>query len=193
MAKFEPIPGEVWRLVPDVEGRYEVSDHGRIRSLVGGCRTGSVRRTCPLLMTLYDNGDGYLVINLRLSGGYRCRGMHELVLRAFSGAPPAPHYQAAHVNGRRQDNRPENLRWATPSDNDADKDRHGTRRLRPRRVIGGAEHFRCTHCDTWRTRGSFRPLPVGRRSRCGISSWCVPCSRADSRDRKRRLRAAAPQ
>ena len=48
-----------------------------------------------------------------------------LVCLAFHGPRPDDH-DAAHWNGDRTDNRPENLRWATRSDNLADRGRHGT-------------------------------------------------------------------
>jgi len=85
VAKYTQIDGETWRPLPDAEGRYEVSDAGRVRSLAAGCRAGTVPRKRPLLMSPYDNGRGYLVVNLRLSTGYRCHGVAELVLRAFAG------------------------------------------------------------------------------------------------------------
>jgi hypothetical protein len=65
-------------------------------------------------MSPYDNGHRYFAINLKLSNGYECHGIGELVLRAFVGPRPSPTHQAAHGNGRRHDNRLENLRWATP-------------------------------------------------------------------------------
>ena len=142
-------------------------------------------------MTPYDNGRGYLVINLKLTTGYRCHGISELVLRAFVGPRPAPHYQAAHANGRRHDNRLHNLRWATPKENDADKDIHGTRRFRPVRLSDGLETLRCTRCDEWLPRSSFRPLPGGRPRGRRASSWCRGCEKSTARDRKRKLRAAA--
>lgn len=190
MPKSQPIPGEAWRLLPDAEGRYQVSDCGRIRSLVAGSRSGTVPRKRPLLMSPYDNGRGYLVINLKLSIGYRCYGISELVLRTFVGPRPAPHYQAAHSNGRRRDNRRQNLRWATPKENDADKDRHGTRRLRPRRLLDGVEQLRCTRCGLWLARDCFRPVSRAGRTRNGASSWCRPCENTSSREGKRRRRAA---
>jgi hypothetical protein len=137
-------------------------------------------------MTPYDNGRGYRVVNLKLTTGYRCHVVGELVLRAFVGPRPATHYHAAHNNGRPHDNRLTNLRWATPKENDADKDLHGTRRLRPRRLVAGEVCYRCTRCDTWLPTARFSHLSPARPTRCRVSSRCRSCANADCRNRRRR-------
>jgi len=44
--------------------------------------------------------------------------VHRLVCAAHCGPPPTPaHSQVHHLDGNPSDNRPENLAWATPSDN----------------------------------------------------------------------------
>ncbi len=79
------------------------------------------------------------VLKTKLTKGYpsfthRSRSLayvHTLVCEAFHGLRPTPSHQVAHGNGDRQDNRAENLRWATPAENSADARRHGTSPLRP--------------------------------------------------------------
>lgn len=51
---------------------------------------------------------------------------NRLVCEAFHGSPPTPDHHAAHINGVRLDNRANNLYWATPKENCADRDRHGS-------------------------------------------------------------------
>ncbi|HEV2294458.1 MAG TPA: NUMOD4 domain-containing protein [Tepidisphaeraceae bacterium] len=127
--------GEIWQVIPDTEGRYEVSDLGRVRSLVVGCQHGSIPRKQPLVMSPFNNkrGDsGYWVINLRVGGRVKCRCVSELVLTAFVGPRPSPMHDAAHVDGDRNVNRLDNLQWATKKQNAAHKRLHGTHRPRPR-------------------------------------------------------------
>jgi hypothetical protein len=50
--------------------------------------------------------------------------VHELVLSTFAGLRPAKH-ECCHINGIPTDNRLENLRWGTRSDNIRDSVRHG--------------------------------------------------------------------
>lgn len=69
---------------------------------------------------------GYPFVKLYRSGGeFAARHVHRLVLEAFVGPCP-PKMVAAHGNGIRTDNRVENLRWATQSENHRDKEMHGT-------------------------------------------------------------------
>src|SRR5687767_15149188 len=117
--------------IPDTEGRYEVSNVGRVRSLVAGCRHGSVPRKRPLAMTPFNNKphrSGYWVVNLRVSGQVKCRCVSELVLTTFVGPRPSPIHDAAHLNGDRNVNRLSNLQWATKKENAAHKRLHGTHR-----------------------------------------------------------------
>jgi hypothetical protein len=45
---------------------------------------------------------------------------------AFKGPRPSGNHEAAHKNGRKNDNRGANLRWATRIENENDKRSHGT-------------------------------------------------------------------
>ena len=66
--------------------------------------------------------DGYASL---LIGGRRYM-VSRIVLLAFTGPPPTPYHEAAHEDGNRRNNRPDNLRWATHAENCKDKERHGT-------------------------------------------------------------------
>lgn len=52
--------------------------------------------------------------------------VHVAVLTLFVGPRPSSNHQARHLNGNRLDNRLENLRWGTVSENHQDAIRHGT-------------------------------------------------------------------
>ena len=113
---------ETWRPVIGYEGRYEVSDHGRVRSLRFFNRSVDRRRKTPLLMRLTIGKSGYLQVSL---GHSVTRTVHGLVLEAFVGPRPVG-YEASHLNGQRPDNRLVNLRWETHAENDARRVDHGT-------------------------------------------------------------------
>lgn len=68
---------------------------------------------------------GYHAVHLRAGGKVFRRLVHRLVLEAFVGPRPEG-AQACHGDGDRTNNRLTNLRWGTPAENAADRDRHGT-------------------------------------------------------------------
>jgi hypothetical protein len=70
--------------------------------------------------------DGYLkVILSRDDGTRRDTRINIVILETFVGPCP-PGLLCCHGNGRRADNRIDNLRWDTQKNNIADKKRHGT-------------------------------------------------------------------
>lgn len=106
----DEIDGEEWR--PTRFDGYWVSSLGRVRG-----RTG-------VILKPYITVPGYAVVHC---GHLNPRGVHTLVCEAWHGPPPAAGMHAAHHNGQPLDNRPDNLRWATPLENvGRDRLRHGT-------------------------------------------------------------------
>jgi hypothetical protein len=118
---------ELWRSVVGWEDLYEVSNLGRVRSIVRVLPNwrGGVRRYGGKQLKPIRRYDGYLVVNLSNAGVRRTVGIHQLVLEAFVG--PCPHgFDACHNDGSRDDNQACNLRWDTRRNNMLDKHRHGT-------------------------------------------------------------------
>ena len=103
---------EEWRPVSE-QPDYEVSNLGRVRR-------------DDHFITPYDDGAGYLSVNLCQRSRLKRRRVHRLVCIAFHGPPPTPKHDAAHWDNDRANNRATNLRWATRKENHADKVRHGT-------------------------------------------------------------------
>lgn len=68
---------------------------------------------------------GYLMVHFYGNTKRYPRYVHRLILEAFVGPCP-PGMEACHLNGDRTDNRVENLRWDTRTNNHADKKIHGT-------------------------------------------------------------------
>ena len=70
---------------------------------------------------------GYRQFTLRDANCARCQvRANRLVCEAFHGLAPLLGHHAAHRNGKRLDDRPANLYWATPAENKSDSVRHGT-------------------------------------------------------------------
>jgi hypothetical protein len=134
---------ERWRRVVGLDA-YEVSDHGRVRSLVN---TNNNARAAPLLLKPTVNRQGYERVSLRLKRRQRHRFVQHLVLEAFVGPRP-PGMECRHLDGAPGNNQLSNLAWGTKQANMADQRRHGTlaagsrhyARVRPERLARGSAH-----------------------------------------------------
>lgn len=122
---------EFWQPIPGLDG-YEASTRGRIRSvdrfleLMG--RWGPMTRFHRgkiLRLKRKPNGCGLTYLCFYASGGSYPQ-VNRAVCWTFHGEPPSKNHEAAHLDGRTENNRPENLAWKTPGENAADKVRHGT-------------------------------------------------------------------
>lgn len=114
---------EIWKQIVGYENCYDVSSFGNVRSWLPAGGTGR-KRTKPILLTSHVMAGGYLAASLR---GRSCL-IHALVLEAFVGPRPGDprEIHACHFDGVTSNNHVDNLRWATVSENHADKLMHGT-------------------------------------------------------------------
>lgn len=167
-------PNEEWRPIPGHEGHYEISNHGRVRSLdrVLTTAAGYQRRHTGKLLTPRTLPNGYLKIHL---GGRHDEYIHRLVLMAFVGPCPQG-MECLHSDGNPTNNHLLNLRWASPSDNAYDRVRHGTHNEATK-----------THCPRQHRleAPNLRTPDPGRNSR-----RCLACHRAYSHVRRLGLTSA---
>ncbi len=119
---------EIWKPVAGYEGRYSVSNLGRVKSLkrVTEPLHGGHPRICPetILKGEQNTRDHHYRVRLYINTETRRFLVHRLVLTAFVG--PCPDGMVGcHNNGDPTDNRVENLRWDTRSENVRDQIDHG--------------------------------------------------------------------
>lgn len=94
---------EIWRPIHGYDYPYRVSNRGRVSGLRG-------------LLTPYDNGYGYLVVELRENGKRKHLRVHRLVAQAFipnTGNLP----EVNHRDENKHNNAAENLEWCDSSYN----------------------------------------------------------------------------
>lgn len=100
------LASEEWRDVVGAEGRYEVSNLGRVRSLISGGK----------ILAPAVGKAGYCQVSICGASIFRCQSVHTLVARAFLGERPEG-FNVDHIDGDRCDNRLENLRYIPISEN----------------------------------------------------------------------------
>ena len=102
---------EQWRDIKDYEGLYQVSNEGRVKSL-------NYRQTKQeKILKAFGNNHGYLMVALSKNGKPIHKLVHRLVAEAFIKNDEGKQEEIDHINGIRDDNRAENLRWCTPEEN----------------------------------------------------------------------------
>jgi hypothetical protein len=98
---------EIWKKVEGFDGRYEVSNFGKVRSYFKN-------KLHFLIPCKHPNG--YLHVDLRMKGLGNRISIHRLVAKLFI-LNPENKPCVNHKNGIKTDNAVENLEWATYSEN----------------------------------------------------------------------------
>jgi hypothetical protein len=120
---------ETWVDIPSLEGLYQVSDSGLIKSCyrVVMRRNGAKMTVQERIIKQRKSNNGYLIVSLANNGRYMHSTVHKLVTRAFLGDMPEGK-EVAHGDGVKTNNNLQNLRYATKLENAHDKVIHGTSR-----------------------------------------------------------------
>lgn len=100
---------EIWKDIPGYEGRYQVSNLGRVKSL-DYWRTGKAQ------IMKAKNHAGYCRVVLWKDGKAKEICVHRLVSLVFIPNPENKPY-VNHIDGDRRNNKTENLEWVTAQEN----------------------------------------------------------------------------
>ncbi len=114
---------ERWRPVVNWEGKYEVSNCGRIRSVARWITTSKGNRLLEgRVLTPYKKYNGYFRVELCDGPRQESLDIHRLVAYAFVVGTGDV---VRHLDGDSTNNSDSNLAWGTHADNEADKALHG--------------------------------------------------------------------
>ena len=101
---------EIWKDIVGYEGKYQVSNLGRVKSIVWK----SVKK--DTIFSIWKNRNGYCMVSLRKNGKKTGYLVHRLVYEAFNGTIPEG-MQVNHISEDKNDNRLENLNLLSAGDN----------------------------------------------------------------------------
>ena len=109
---------EIWKDIKGYEGLYQVSNLGRVKSILCWCGNGKTKiwkEKEKILSNCVDNNGYIRVVLFKECKGKNVR-VHRLVAEAF--IPNLEDKRVVnHINGIKTDNRVENLEWCTYGEN----------------------------------------------------------------------------
>lgn len=98
---------EIWKVIEGTSGMVEVSNLGRVRSLLRSCKT---------ILKLQKDAKGYLRVRVTVNRQKLSFKVHREVAKAFI-PNPANKPQVNHIDGNKTNNAVDNLEWATNKEN----------------------------------------------------------------------------
>lgn len=140
-----------YRPIPGYEGRYSAGSDGSIKSHL----TGKTLRP-------YRARSGHLHVALHKDGVQRSQLVHRLVMLAFVGEP-VHGQEVCHVDGNPGNNRIENLRYGSRSENVRDQVEHG--------VHNNASKTHCAAGHEYTPENTAKRSGGGRRCRTCVADW----------------------
>lgn len=162
---------EIWKSIDGYEGRYEVSDHGRVLSLPferSNPLTGGVSVYPARILKTARDKSGHHHLTLQIDCVKRNHFLHHLVARAFLGPIPDG-LQTLHVDDDKERNTPVNLYYGTPKNNGQDTVKHGRSRWgRRHHAVVVTEHMAKV---IWEEKGKARTIDIARYH--GVTSSLV--------------------
>ena len=104
---------EIWKDIKEYEGKYQISNTGKVRSLVNN---KNKIRTQPKILKPYLDKDGYEIVRLSKNSKLKAFKIHRLVAIYFLDNVKNK-LAVDHIDTNRRNNNYTNLRWVTNEEN----------------------------------------------------------------------------
>ncbi len=159
---------ESWVNAAGFEGKYMVSDQGRVMSLP---RRGTEGR---ILSTYVD--DGYFYAKLWSENREHRVRVHRLMLMSFVGPPSEENPHALHADDDKTNNVLSNLRWGNDHENTRDRIKNGLHNC--------ARKTHCKHGHEFTPENTYT-----YRTATGVGRGCRQCIARISRQHRQKRKA----
>lgn len=101
---------EIWKPIPEFEGLYEISNLGRVKSLVGWDGRKFIKR--EMIIKTFPRSSGYYYAILRKNRKVYTRSLHTLIAEVF--IPNPNNYDVVnHIDLNKHNNDISNLEWCS--------------------------------------------------------------------------------
>lgn len=107
---------EIWKVIPNTNSDYEISNFGRIRSRRGVGGTNQKKEFQILKPWVSPNGYKYVYIRFNNTKKRHKVTVHSLVANVFLSRPKGK-VEINHIDSNRENNNVNNLEWVTSSEN----------------------------------------------------------------------------
>lgn len=127
---------EQWKDILNYNGRYLVSDLGRVKSIARTIGYGKGYLMPEKILSPFPDKDGYLKVSLCI-GNRRSvyQSVHKIVATHFITANLPEGFHICHKDGNRANNRADNLYVGNIETNTLDRYKHGSTRLSIDQII----------------------------------------------------------
>lgn len=105
---------EIWRDIPNYEGRYFVSNKGRVKSVLYVHNRGYNSHYKSNIIKAHKYSNGYSFVALSMDGVVKQYLLHRLVMKAFIGES---NLEVNHKDGNKDNNSLDNLEYVTHQEN----------------------------------------------------------------------------
>lgn len=137
--KLRKLEDEEWLPIPESNGRYLVSNYGRIKSFAYNKTDGSILK-CPEIK-------GFKNVQFKINKEVRRAYVHKLVAEIWIPRPSDKHTKVRHLDWNNKNNHVSNLQWATPEESIHEVAKHTRERFKNSNLPKPINHSKLKETD----------------------------------------------